>query len=53
MGKIPKRKETFRLGSIVFVIEDADIKSIKEVMVLFPLELDNIKSTEDIGARIS
>ncbi|NTW16396.1 MAG: HlyC/CorC family transporter [Syntrophaceae bacterium] len=36
MGKIPKRKDTLRYGNILFVIEDADVKSIKEVQVELP-----------------
>jgi CBS domain containing-hemolysin-like protein len=36
MGKIPKRKDTLRYGNILFVIEDADVKSIKEVLVELP-----------------
>jgi len=43
MGKIPKRKETFRYGDIFFVIEDADVKAIREVMVVFPPEMDKVK----------
>ncbi len=33
MGKIPKRKEALRYGNTLFVIEDADAKSIKEVLI--------------------
>jgi putative hemolysin len=40
MGKIPKRKEIFRQGQILFVIEDVDVKSIREVMIIFPADLD-------------
>lgn len=40
MGKIPKRKEIFKLGHILFVIEDVDVKSIREVMIIFPAHLD-------------
>jgi putative hemolysin len=40
MGRIPKRKEIFRSGDALFIIEDADIKSIKEVMVIFPAGRD-------------
>ena len=36
MGRIPKRKDTLRYGNILFVIEDADVKSIKEVLVELP-----------------
>lgn len=40
MGKIPRRKETHQYGQIRFIIEDADAKSIREVMVVFPPEMD-------------
>ncbi|MBM4270649.1 MAG: HlyC/CorC family transporter [Deltaproteobacteria bacterium] len=33
MGKIPKRKEAVRYENVLFVIEDADMKSIREVLV--------------------
>lgn len=36
MGRIPGRHETYRLGQTLFVIEDADMKSIKEVLVVVP-----------------
>lgn len=41
MGKIPKRKDTLRYGNILFVIEDADVKSIKEVLIELPGDVDN------------
>ncbi len=34
MGRIPRRGETLQLGSVTFFIEDADLKSIKEVMAI-------------------
>ena len=34
MGKIPKRSETLRQSNAIFVIEDSDMKSIKEVLVV-------------------
>ena len=34
MGKIPKRRETLRQDNVLFVIEDVDMRSIKEVMVV-------------------
>jgi putative hemolysin len=40
MGKIPKRKETWKYGDTLFVIEDADMKSIREVLVLIPSGID-------------
>jgi len=38
MGKIPKRTETLKQGSVLFVIEDVDMKSIKEVSVVLPVD---------------
>lgn len=36
MGKIPKKKDTLRYGNALYVIEDADVKSIKEVLIELP-----------------
>jgi putative hemolysin len=36
MGRIPKIKERYQYGGITFIIENADQKSIKEVMVVSP-----------------
>jgi CBS domain containing-hemolysin-like protein len=36
MGRIPKPKERYQYGGIAFIIENADQKSIKEVMVISP-----------------
>ncbi|MDI6741369.1 MAG: hemolysin family protein [Smithella sp.] len=38
MGRIPKLKERYQYGSITFIIENADQKSIKEVMVIAPAQ---------------
>jgi putative hemolysin len=46
MGKIPKRKEIFRQGPILFVIEDVDAKSIREIMIIFPAELEKKEEKE-------
>jgi CBS domain containing-hemolysin-like protein len=40
MGKIPKRKDALKYGNVLFVIEDADVKSIKEVMIVLPTDND-------------
>jgi len=40
MGKIPRRKEALKYGNALFVIEDADVKSIREVLVSLPSEID-------------
>jgi putative hemolysin len=38
-GKIPQRRERLDHKGITFIIENADQKSIKEVMVIFPAQL--------------
>jgi len=38
MGRIPRRMEQFRAGSIQYVIEDADVKSIKQVQIILSPE---------------
>jgi len=40
LGRIPKRKERLEYGGITFIIENADQKSIKEVLVIFPVQLN-------------
>lgn len=42
MGKIPQRRERVEYNGITFIIENADQKSIKEVLVLFPPQIDKI-----------
>ena len=46
MGKIPQRRDTIRHDNILFVIEDADAKSIKEVLIEFPADIDS-----DVGNK--
>ena len=36
MGKIPRRNETYKFNKNLFIIEDADVKSIKEVLIIVP-----------------
>lgn len=43
MGKIPRRRETLPYGPVRFIIEDADPRSIREVMAIFPPELETIR----------
>ncbi len=38
MGRIPKIKERYQYGGVTFIIENADQKSIKEVMVIAPAQ---------------
>jgi putative hemolysin len=40
LGKIPERREKFVYNGITFIIENADQKSIKEVMVVFPPQME-------------
>jgi putative hemolysin len=36
LGRIPKRRESIRDGDVLFIIEDADPRSIKEVLIVMP-----------------
>jgi CBS domain containing-hemolysin-like protein len=38
MGRIPKVKERYQYGGITFIVENADQKSIKDIMVIFPAQ---------------
>ena len=38
MGRIPQRKERYQFDGITFIIENADQKSIREVMVVVPAQ---------------
>jgi CBS domain containing-hemolysin-like protein len=40
MEKIPKRRDTLRHGNNLFVIEDADARSIKEVLIEMLINVD-------------
>ena len=46
MGRIPRRMEQFRAGGVQFVIEDADLKSIKQVQVILPADNHDAKKDE-------
>lgn len=43
MGRIPKRSDIFRQGTVTFVIEDADMKVIREVLVVLPPGVELIR----------
>ncbi|MBN2539853.1 MAG: CBS domain-containing protein, partial [Deltaproteobacteria bacterium] len=43
MGKIPQRSDIFRHETITFVIEDADMKVIREVLVILPPGMDLLR----------
>jgi len=36
MGRVPVRSDSLKYGPILFVIEDADMKLIREVLVVLP-----------------
>lgn len=40
LGRIPRRRERVDYSGITFIIENADQKSIKEVLVILPTQLD-------------
>ena len=40
MGRIPKRRDALRLGESLLIVEDADTRSIKEVLVETPTDVD-------------
>jgi putative hemolysin len=44
LGKIPQRRERFFYSGITFIIENADQKSIKEVLVVFPQQQEKTPS---------
>ena len=38
MGKIPKKGERFKGSDVIYVIQDADLKSIREILIIVPRE---------------
>ena len=42
LGRIPKRRERLEYSGITFIIENADQKSIKEISVIFPAQIDKV-----------
>jgi len=43
MGRIPGRSDTFKYGPLLFVIEDADMKLVREVLVVLPPGMDLLR----------
>lgn len=41
LGRIPKRRESIREGDVLFVVEDADSRSIREVLIVMPDQKDS------------
>lgn len=50
MGKIPRPKETFYYDQLRFVIEDADVKSVREILVIYPPEMDRLNANREVSA---
>ena len=44
LGRIPKRRERVEYSGISFIIENADQKSIKEIAVIFPAQMNEVVS---------
>jgi len=42
LGRIPRRRERMEYSGITFIIENADQKSIKEIAVIFPAQIDKV-----------
>ena len=42
LGRIPKRRERMEYNGITFIIENADQKSIKEIAVIFPAQMNEV-----------
>ena len=42
LGRIPRRRERMEYGGITFIIENADQKSIKEIAVIFPAQIEKV-----------
>lgn len=43
MGRIPKPGDTFRLANVLFVIEEADPRSIRKVLVVLPETIESYR----------
>ncbi|MEN6465635.1 MAG: hemolysin family protein [Syntrophaceae bacterium] len=41
LGRIPRKGESLKMGSVQFVIQDTDPKTIKEVMIILPNEIES------------
>ncbi len=44
LGRIPDRKEKFEYGGVTFIIDNADSKSIKDVLIIFAPQLEKKKN---------
>lgn len=43
MGRVPKRRESFKAGEVLFVIEEADARSIRKILIVVPAEAGPVK----------
>ncbi|MCK9229408.1 MAG: hemolysin family protein [Syntrophales bacterium] len=46
MGRIPKRRESFKMGEALFVIEEADARSIRKILIVVPAEAGPVKKEQ-------
>ncbi len=49
MGRIPKRRDTYTIGPVIFTVEDAGERAVREVMVQFPPDLERLTSDSGGG----
>ncbi|HLZ18796.1 MAG TPA: transporter associated domain-containing protein, partial [Smithellaceae bacterium] len=47
-GRIPRRWERLEIDGVTFVIEDADAKSVREVLVIFPPQFEGPQSQSNL-----
>ncbi len=40
LGRIPRRRESIKEGDVLFIVEDADYRSIREVLIVLPNDAD-------------
>ncbi len=45
-GKVPQKNETFRYGKLIFVVEESDMKSIKEVLIVLDSDIEQKRGNE-------
>jgi len=41
LGRIPRKGESLKMGNVQFVIQNTDPKTIKEVMIILPYDIEN------------
>jgi len=50
-GRVPLRKERLEFDGMIFIIENADQKSIREVLLILPGELKDLKASPQQGGK--